>query len=1079
MGQFFIRRPIVAMVISIVTVIVGLVSLQRLPIAQYPDITPPLIQVTTTYTGASALDIEQSVAAPIEQQVNGVDNMIYMKSTNANDGTYNLQVSFEVGSNLDMSNVLVQNRVSQATASLPQDVKTYGVTVKKSLNFPLILVTLTSPSGAFDNNFLSNYAAININDQLKRISGVGDVVLFGGSDYAMRIWVRPDRLKTLGLTVADLANAVKQQNVLLPAGQIGGPPAPKGTEFTYVVRTRGRLLDPEEFGQIVVRANPDGSLTRLQDVARIDLGSLLYNSQGRLDGKPAAIIAVYQAPGSNALAVAEAVKKTASELSARFPPGVKHQITLDTTLAISAGIEEIISTLFEAVLLVILVVFVFLQNWRATLIPLLTVPVSLVGAFIVFPLLGFSVNTLSLLGLVLAIGIVVDDAIVVVEAVMHHIEQGMSPKEATAQAMKEVSGPVIAIALVLSAVFVPVAFITGISGQLYQQFAITIAVSVMFSAMNALTLSPALASLLLKPKGGKRSFLQPFYDVFNKVFDRFTGGYLSVTSILVRKLLRSFLLVGGVAALAVVVATRIPSGFLPDEDNGYFLAALQLPDAASLERTDSASKKVEAILMRNPAVAYTTTIAGYSMLSGAYASNTAFFFVSMKPWEERKAKEHRVFEVMRALNAEFAREVPEATAFAFGPPPIPGLGTGSGFSFMLQDRSGGEPKYLADNLAKFMAALKKRPEIGMANSIYRAAVPQVYADVDRDKALKLGVPITDVLSTLGAYLGGNYINDFNRFGRVYKVFLQAEPEYRTSAKDLGLFYVRGPKGDMIPLDTLTSTKPTAGPEFTNRFNLYRAAEVTGIPAVGYSSAQAMKALEEVAAQVLPKEMGYQWSNVSFQEKRAEGTAGIVFVFAMVMVFLILAAQYESWSLPLSVLLGTPFAAFGAFLGLFLGRFASEAYVNNIFAQIGLIMLVGLAAKNAILIVEFAKMNVEKGMPPIEAALHAAKLRLRPILMTAFAFILGVVPLVRAAGAGAESRKVMGLAVFSGMLVATFLAVFLVPALFVMVEKLFGGKKEHGAPPGAESPGGGHGPAGHESPGGGHGSHAQARPEVAP
>jgi HAE1 family hydrophobic/amphiphilic exporter-1 len=873
---------------------------------------------------------------------------------------------------------------------------------------------------------------------------VGDVVLFGGSDYAMRIWIRPDRLKTLGLTVADLSNAVKQQNVLLPAGQIGGPPAPKGTEFTYAVRTKGRLLDADEFGQIVVRSNPDGSQVRLKDVARIDLGSVLYNSVGRLDGKPAAVIAVYQAPGSNALAVADAVKKTASELSARFPPGVKHEITLDTTLAISAGIEEILSTLLEAVLLVILVVFVFLQNWRATLIPLLTVPVSLIGTFMIFPLLGFSVNTLSLLGLVLAIGIVVDDAIVVVEAVMHHIERGMSPKEATAQAMKEVSGPVIAIALVLTAVFVPVAFISGISGQLYQQFAITIAVSVMFSAVNALTLSPALASLLLKPKGGKRSFLQPFYDGFNKVFDRFTGGYMSITSILVRKLFRSAVLVAIFAALAIVIAGRIPGGFIPDEDNGYFLAALQLPDASSLERTDAAAKKVESILMQNPAVAYTTTISGFSMLSGAFASNTGFFFVSMKPWEERKSKEQRVFEVMRSLNAQFARDVPEATAFAFGPPPIPGLGTGSGFSFMLQDRSGGSPEYLAENLAKFVATAKKRPEIGMANSIFRAAVPQIFANVDRDKVLKVGVPLTDVLSTMGSYLGGNYINDFNRFGRVYKVFMQAEPEFRTSVKDLGLFYVRGPSGDMIPLDTLLSTSPTSGPEFTNRFNLYRSAEVTGIPAPGYSSAQAMKALEEVAAEVLPKDMGYQWSNVSYQEKKAEGTAAIVFVFAMIMVFLILAAQYESWSLPMSVLLGTPFAAFGAFLGLWLARFTSDSYVNNIFAQIGLIMLVGLAAKNAILIVEFAKMNVEKGMEPVAAALDAAKLRLRPILMTAFAFILGVVPLVRAAGAGAESRKVMGITVFAGMLVATFLAVFLVPALFVMIEKM-GGKKRHAAP----------------------------------
>src|SRR5512137_2149569 len=1022
MGSFFIRRPIVAMVISIVTIIMGAVAITRLPVAQYPDITPPLIQVTTTYTGASALDVASSVAAPIEQQVNGVDNMIYMKSTNANDGTYNLQVSFEVGSNLDMSNVLVQNRVSQAMASLPQDVKNYGVTVKKSLNFPLMLVSLTSPSGAFDNNFLSNYAAININDQIKRISGVGDVILFGGSDYAMRIWVRPDRLKTLGLTVADLSNAVKQQNVLLPAGQIGGPPAPKGTEFTYAVRTKGRLLDADEFGQIVVRSNPDGSQVRLKDVARIDLGSVLYNSVGRLDGKPAAVIAVYQAPGSNALAVADAVKKTASELSARFPPGVKHEITLDTTLAISAGIEEILSTLLEAVLLVILVVFVFLQNWRATLIPLLTVPVSLIGTFMIFPLLGFSVNTLSLLGLVLAIGIVVDDAIVVVEAVMHHIEQGMAPKEATAQAMKEVSGPVI-----------------GISGQLYQQFAITIAVSVMFSAVNALTLSPALSSLLLKPKGGKRSFLQPFYDGFNKVFDRITGGYLSVTGILVRKLLRSTVLVGATAALAVFFAGRVPTGFIPDEDNGYFMAAVQLPDASSLERTDAVTRKAEAILASEPSIAYTTTITGYSMLSGAYASNTSFFFVSMKPWEERKSKEERSFEVIRRLNGKFFVGIPEATVFAFGPPPIPGLGTGSGFSFMLQDRSGGTPEYLAENLQKFLAEAKKHPQIGRANSVYRAAVPQIFADVDRDKVFKVGVPLTDVLSTMGAYLGGNYINDFNRFGRVYKVFLQAEPEYRKSPKDLGLFYVRGPRGDMIPLDTLVTTKPTSGPEFTNRFNLYRAAEVTGIPAAGYSSAQAMSALESAAAAVLPKDMGYQWSNVSFQEKKAEGTVAIVFVFAIIMVFLILAAQYESWSLPMSVLLGTPFAALGAFLGLFLARLGSDAYVNNIFAQIGLIMLVGLAAKNAILIVEFAKMNVEKGMAPVEAALDAAKLRLRPILMTAFAFILGVVPLVRAAGAGAESRKVMGLAVFSGMLVATFLAVFLVPSLFVMIEKL-GGRK---------------------------------------
>jgi HAE1 family hydrophobic/amphiphilic exporter-1 len=751
---------------------------------------------------------------------------------------------------------------------------------------------------------------------------------------------------------------------------------------------------------------------------------------------------VFQIPGTNALEVANNIKATMDDLATRFPRDMTHEISLDTTLPVTEGITEILHTLLEAVLLVIIVVFVFLQNWRATLIPLLTVPVSLIGTFMVFPLLGFSVNTLSLLGLVLAIGIVVDDAIVVVEAVMHHIEHGMTPKEATAQAMKEVSGPVIAIALVLSAVFIPVAFIAGISGQLYQQFAITIAVSVMFSAVNALTLSPALSSLLLKPKGGKRSFLQPFYDGFNKVFDRITGGYLSVTGILVRKLFRSMVLVGATAALAVLFASRVPTGFIPDEDNGYFMAAVQLPDASSLERTDAVTRKAEAILASEPAISFTTTITGFSMLSGAYASNTAFFFVSMKPWGERKSKEERSFEVIRRLNGKFYAGIPEATVFAFGPPPIPGLGTGSGFSFMLQDRSGGTPEYLAENLAKFLAEVKKRPEIGMANSVFRAAVPQVFADVDRDKVFKVGVPLTDVLSTMGSYLGGNYINDFNRFGRVYKVFLQAEPEYRKSVKDLGQFYVRGPKDDMIPLDTLVETRPTSGPEFTNRFNLFRSAEITGVPAPGFSSAQAMKALEEVAAAVLPNDMGYQWSNVSYQEKKAEGTAAIVFVFAMIMVFLILAAQYESWSLPMSVLLGTPFAALGAFLGLFLARLSSESYVNNIFAQIGLIMLVGLAAKNAILIVEFAKMNVEKGMEPVEAALTAAKLRLRPILMTAFAFILGVVPLMRASGAGAGAQNVMGTAVFWGMLVATALGVFLIPGNFAFVE-LLGRKKNEG------------------------------------
>jgi HAE1 family hydrophobic/amphiphilic exporter-1 len=783
-------------------------------------------------------------------------------------------------------------------------------------------------------------------------------------------------------------------------------------------------------------------VVRLGDVARLELGSVLYNAVGRLNGKSGAVIAIYQIPGSNALEVQKAVRKTMQEVEGRFPAGIKQEVTLDTTAAITAGIDEIVHTLFEAVVLVIIVVFVFLQNWRATLIPLLTVPVSLIGTFLVFPLLGFSVNTLSLLGLVLAIGIVVDDAIVVVEAVMHHIEHGKSPKEATAEAMRQVSGPVIAIALVLSAVFVPVAFITGITGRLYQQFAITIAISVLFSAVNALSLSPALASLILKPKSGKRSPLQGFYDLFNRAFGRFTDGYLSLTGILVRKAFRSTLLVAVIAVAAVGIVRKIPTGFVPDEDNGYFFANIQLPDAASLERTDAVAKKVEALIGKTKGVNYVTTITGYSLVTGAYASNTAFLFVSLKPWGERKAKEEHAFAMMEALNRKLASEVPEALAVTFGPPPIIGLGTGSGFTIMLQDRHGGTPDYLAQNAEKFLAALRKRPEIGSARTVFRAAVPQVFADIDRDKVTKLGVPVPDVNQTLGALLGGTYVNDFNRFGRTYKVYLQAEPEYRADVKGLGLFSVRTLKGDTVPLDTLVSTRPTAGPEFTNRFNLYRTAEVSGQPAPGFSSAQALAALEETAKQVLPAEMGYEWSNVSYQEKKAEGTAGVVFVFAIVLVFLVLAAQYESWSLPLSVMLGTPFAAFGAFLGLFLARLGSETYVLNVFAQIGLIMLVGLAAKNAILIVEFAKEAHEKeGLGYVAAAMEAAKLRLRPILMTAFAFILGVVPLVRATGAGAEGRKVMGMAVFAGMLVATVLGVILVPVLFVAVERLFGGRKE--------------------------------------
>jgi HAE1 family hydrophobic/amphiphilic exporter-1 len=1047
MARFFVNRPIVAMVMSIIIVLLGVVAMRGLPIAQYPEIVPPMIQVTTTFIGASATDVEGSVATPLEQQINGVENMIYMKSTNANDGTLTLKVSFEVGSNLDMNNVLTQNRVSQGMPQMPQSVKNYGVSVKKALAFPLLVISIKSPNGTYDSSFLSNYTTINVNDAIARIQGVGQINLFGGSDYAMRVWLRPDVIGRLGLTVPDIANAISQQNQLSPAGQIGGPPAASGTEYTYTVRTQGRLLNEEEFGNIIVRTNPNGSEVRLKDVARLELGTMLYNALGRHDGKPAAVIAVFQIPGTNALDVANRIKATMADLSTRFPRDMEYLISLDTTLPVSEGIVEIEHTLFEAVALVIVVVFIFLQNWRATLIPLMTVPVSLVGAFIFFPVLGFSINVLSLLGLVLAIGIVVDDAIVVVEAVMHHIEHGMAPKEATIKAMEEVSGPVIAIGLILSAVFVPVGFMGGITGRLYQQFAITIAISVLLSVINALTLSPALAALLLKAPTGKRTLLTPFYNAFNKFFGWTTDGYVSFSAILIRKMFRSMAFIGVLMYVIVELVRNIPTGFVPEEDQGFLLVNALLPDAASLERTDAVMRKAEAILEKNEAVEGFNTITGYSLVTGAYSSNMGFFFVQLKPWVECHSAESHAAGVVNALNRAFAQAIPEGGVVAFGPPAIPGLGTGAGFTLELQDRSGGAPDYLARQTDLFMEAARKRPEIGRINTLYRAEVPQIYADIDRSKVLKSGVLLSDVNTTLGSLLGSSYLNDFNRFGRVYKVYVQAEPEFRRDPKQLGLFFVRNQAGGMVPLDTLVSTRPSAGPEFTNRFNLFRTAELTGVPAEGFSSAQALEALEQTAREVLPPDMTHDWADMSYQEVKAPGVA-VVFALAIFLVFLILAAQYESWGLPFSVLLGTPFAAFGAYLGLWLARtYISTSYVNNVFAQIGLIMLIGLAAKNAILIVEFAKMEHDQGKPLIDAALNAAKLRFRPILMTAFAFILGVVPLLTASGAGAEARKVIGMTVFSGMLIATILGVLLIPMLYVAVEKVTGSKQHAPVPTG--------------------------------
>lgn len=1038
MGDFFVRRPIVAMVMAIFMVIVGVVFLSGLPMEQYPDITPPIVEVRATYTGANAVSVEQSVATPLEQQINGVDNMIYMKSTNANDGTMTIQVSFEVGTDPDMNTVFTQNRVAAATAKLPEEVKRLGVTTEKSLPNILMLISLTADDPRFDQQFLGNYSLINIKDILARIKGIGRVNVIGASDYSMRIWVKPDRLAYLGISVPEILDAIRAQSVVVPGGKFGAEPAPPGNEFTYTVRLPDRLQSEKQFGEIVIRTTSEGAQVKLKDIARVELGVETYNAFTRLNAQPCAMIALYQAPGSNAVALAEQVQETMAQLSASFPKGMRYDISLDTTTAITAGIEEIIETLFIALALVVLVVYVFIQDWRAALIPTIAIPVSLLGAFIAFPLIGFTINVLSLLGLVLAIGIVVDDAIVVVEAVQVNIEAGMSPGEATRAAMREVTAPVIATTLVMVAIFIPVAVMGGITGQLYQQFAITVAVSVVFSSINALTLSPALCALLLRkqqPVGGP---LGAFFRGFNAVFDKTTNGYTGLTKVVTRKIAMGLtfmvILTGGLAVLGKV----LPGGFMPSEDMGYLMVNVQLPDAASLQRSDVVVKKVEEIIGKHEEVEFITAATGFSLISGSMSSNAGFVFVSLKDWSEREKTANALVE---ELNREFFTQVNEAQVFAFGPPPIPGLGNGSGFTMMMQDRAGNTPEYLASQTAAFIETAMKRPEIGSIFTTFRASVPQRYMEINRDKVLKAGISLNDIYTTVGAFLGGSYVNDFNRFGRLYKAYIQAEPEYRLSEDKINSFFVKNGKGDLVPLSAFVTIKDIAGPDFTNRFNLYRAIELTGGPAPGYTSVQALNALEEVAAASLPADMGYAWSNMSFQEKKSSGTAGIVLIFSLLFVFLILAAQYESWTLPFSILLGTPFAMFGAFGALYLARMASTSFELNVFAQIALIMLIGMAAKNAILIVEFANIEFHKGLSLYDAAIKAAKLRFRPILMTAFSFILGVLPLVMASGAGAEARVVMGMALLGGMVLATSLGVFFYPMLFVFIGKIAGYEKK--------------------------------------
>ena len=1030
MSKFFINRPIVAIVISVLMVIAGVVALLRLPVAQFPNISDPQIQIVANYTGADATTVAQSVATPIEQQMAGVDGMNYMYSQNASNGQMNLTVDFGIDTETNTDQILSQMRVLQANAQLPSAVLNNGVTVQKSTASPLMLIDLSSSNDAFDNIFLANYAFINLNDELTRVPGVASVSIFGAGQYAMRCWVNPDKLANLGVTVPEIISALRAQNTVNPAGQIGGEPVPPGQQFTYSVRAPGRLPSAEEFGQIIVRADSNGGILRLRDVARIELGAQNYSVIGRYNGKPAALLAIYQAPGSNAVATAAAVRKVMEEAKTRFPSGLQYVVALDTTLAVTSGIKDIQNTILEALVLVTIVVFLFLQGTRATVIPLLAVPVSLIGTFIIFPLLGFSINTLSLFGLVLAVGLVVDDAIVVVEAVEHHIEGGMTAHDAAVRAMEEVSGPVIAIALILAAVFIPTAFIPGITGRLYQQFAVTIAVSVALSAFNALTLSPALAAMLLRPKKEFRGPVGAFFRWFNRVFGRATDGYVDACRHLIHKSWLAFVLLLVLVAGAVLLGKNVPGSFLPDEDQGFMFVGLQLPSASSLQRTSEASGQVEDILLKTPGVRYVSSVVGYSLLSGVSTTYSSFFFVSFKDWDERKEADESYAAIKRHV-AFALSHVTSGIAFSFPPPAIPGVGTSGGFSFVLEDRSGGSPEFLAAQEQAFLAAANKRPELTGLMTTALLSVPQVGVTVDNAKVLTQQVVLPDVYQTLQTFMGGALVNYFTRFGRQWQVYVQAEGSYRTSPSNLGKFYVTNANGHLVPLSTLTAIQQRSGPEFVTRFNQFQAVQINGSAAPGYSSGQAIAAMEDVFKESMPVQMGYDWTGMSYQEvKAAQGVSpSVIFGLSFLIVFLIMAAQYNSWTLPFSVLLGVPIAIFGAFAALYL-----RGLDNDVYAQVGLVMLIGLSAKNAILIVEFAKDEYESGKSLIDASLAGAKLRLRPILMTAFAFILGCVPLWIAAGAGAVSRRVLGTAVIGGMLAASLIAIFFIPVSFDVVER---------------------------------------------
>lgn len=1020
------------MVISILMVIMGAVSLFNLPTSQYPDIVPPEIMIRASYPGADAKTLAESVATPIEEQMNGVDNMTYMTSTSASNGNLQMSVNFNIGTNPNIDQVLAQLRVNQAQAQLPAEVNTSGIIVEKSLHAPMLFLAIDSPHGTYNGTFLANYAYINLVDQISRLKGVSHVQVFGAGQYAMRIWVEPAKLANLGITVPEIIQAIQTQNTVNPAGQIGGEPVPPGQQFTYTVRTQGRLTTPAQFGNIVLRANPDGSIVRLKDVARITLGAQFYNIIANYNNRPAALMAIYQLPGTNAVATAARVRAEMNRLSKSFPTDMAYNVTLDTTKAVTEGMHEIFLTLLEALGLVILVVFIFLQGWRATLIPLLAIPVSLIGTFVIFPVLGFSINTLSLFGLVLAIGLVVDDAIVVVEAAEHHIEEGMSPRDAARRAMDQVASPVVAVALILAAVFIPTAFIPGITGRLYQQFAVTIAISVVFSAFNALTLSPALCALILRPRKRMRGPFGAFFRGFERLFRRTTDGYVSASGFLVRKSIFALLLLGLVSVAVFFIGKKIPRSFLPTEDQGYAMISLQLPQGSSLQRTSAAAHQVVKKVLKIPGIAGVNSVVGFNLLTVSQTTYNAFFFVTFKPWGQRTAPDEQFAAIQRNLARTLAG-IKNGIAFSFPPPAIQGVGTSGGVSMVLEDRSGSDkPAFLTKNLYKFLGALQQQKAIARAMPSYLPSVPQLYVKVDRAKILQQQVSLSDVYQTMQTFMGGYLVNYFNRFGRQWKTYVEASGPSRKSISDIGDFYVRSADGGQVPLSAVTSVRRITGPEFDLHYDEYPAAQINITGAPGYSSGQVMDAIQKVFKQTMPPGMGYDYQGMSYEEQQAARgiSPATIFAISLLVVFLILAAQYESWSLPFSVLLTTPIAVLGAFLALSL-----RGFENDVFTQIGLVMLIGLSAKNAILIVQFARAEFMRGESIFDAAMGAARLRFRPIIMTAFAFILGVLPLWFSHGAGAEARRILGTVVIGGMLASTCIAIFLVPVTFSSVEWL--------------------------------------------